>query len=361
MIPLSHGASEMTALPVKPLLSREPWPHPDEAAGDDARSTRTGLSLFCSHYVAYFLLLAGALAPLGVAINVACAFGNGVFIALLFILGHDAAHGSLVQSRKLNRWLARFAFVPCAHAVSLWRTIHHHGHHARTNLKGFDTVWAPMSKAEYDAASKARRWLERIYRGPFGPLIYYYCEFWLHRMLLPLAPEVNGQWRQHLPDCLFALGGLALTLGGIAMAGHLLSPDRSYWFTLLVAWAIPFAIWNYLMAFTTYLNHTHTAIVWFDDAELWKRLRGGTADTVFVRMPINLIPVYTQVMAHTAHHAQTMTPVYHLLEAQRELAVSGIPHVSYTLTFGTYRKIYRACKLFDFKRMCWTDFDGIPT
>jgi len=350
----------MTALSVKPFLSRERWPDPDKAQYD-VRSTRTGLLLFASHYVIYFLTLAGALMPLGLAINLLCALGNGVFIALLFILGHDAAHGSLVPSQSLNRWLARLAFVPCAHATSLWRTIHHHGHHARTNLKGCDTVWAPMSKAEYDAATKPRQWLERIYRGPFGPLIYYYCEFWPHRMLLPLAPEVNKHWKRHLPDCLFALSGLCLTLGGIVAAGHLLSPDRSSWLTLLIAWVFPFAIWNYLMGFTTYLNHTHPAIMWFDDAQLWKRLQNGAADTAFVRMPINLIPVYTQVMAHTAHHMQTTTPVYHLLEAQKELAEAGIPHVSYTLTFSAYRKIYRACKLFDFDRMCWTDFDGTPT
>jgi len=28
---------------------------------------------------------------------------------------------------------------------------------------------------------------------------------------------------------------------------------------------------------------------------------------------------------------------------------------------SAYRKVYRACKLFDFERMCWTDFDGVPT
>ena len=34
---------------------------------------------------------------------------------------------------------------------------------------------------------------------------------------------------------------------------------------LLVAWVIPYTVWNYLMAFTTYLNHTHPKIAWFDD------------------------------------------------------------------------------------------------
>ena len=31
------------------------------------------------------------------------------------------------------------------------------------------------------------------------------------------------------------------------------------------------------------------------------------------------------------------------------------------LTPGEYRRILKACKLFNFERMCWTDFDGNPT
>jgi len=33
----------------------------------------------------------------------------------------------------------------------------------------------------------------------------------------------------------------------------------------------------------------------------------------------------------------------------------------YTFSLAEYRKIYTACKLFDFERMCWTDFEGRST
>ena len=325
----------------------------------DRRSTRKGLSLLASHGALYFLTLGGALAPLPIGVNLIFAVSNGVLIALLFILGHDAAHGCLVRGRSTNRWIARFAFVPCAHSVSLWRAVHNRGHHARTNLKGVDTVWAPMSKAEYDAATPARRWLERVYRGPWGPLIYYYGEFWIHRMLLPLAPDVRRQWKRHLPESLFAASGLILTIFGVVASGHLLAPERPLWLTLTMGWALPYAVWNYLMAFTIYLNHTHPQIMWFKDEALWRRFQGNAVDTAFVRMPVNLVPLYTKVMAHTAHH-HTSAPVYALLDAQKELAQSDVPLIVYTLTPGAYRRIYRTCKLFDFERMCWTDFNGVP-
>ena len=327
---------------------------------NDKRSLRTGLRLLATHYALYLVTLAGALVPVPIPVAIACAIANGVFIAMLFIIGHDGAHGSLVPGRFWNLWLARIAFVPCAHSVSLWRVIHNRRHHARTNLKGVDGVWAPMSKDEYDRAHPLRRWLERVYRGPFGPGVYYYIEFWIHRVLLPLAPEVRGQWRRHLPDSLFALAALGFTLASIIIIGKTFVPDRPLWLLLLIGWAIPFTVWSYLMAITTYLNHTHPSIAWFDDEPLWTRHQGNILGTAHVRMPIN-IPLYTKVMAHTAHHDQTTTPVYALLEAQSALKELYGEVIDYRLTLAAYRKVYRACKLFDFQRMCWTDFEGVPT
>ena len=327
----------------------------------DRRSLRRGMSVLVGHYALYFATLAGALAPLPTLFNVLFAVANGIFIAMLFIIGHDGAHGSFVPGRKRNLWIARIAFIPCVHSVSLWRVIHNKLHHGRTNLKGVDGVWAPMSKAEYDAASPGRRWLERVYRGPFGPLIYYYLEFWIHRTLLPLAPEVRNQWKRHLPDSLFAVSGFVLTLAGIAVAGKTMVPARPLWLVLTIGWAVPFAVWNYLMAFTTYLNHTHPSILWFDDERLWARHKGNLLDTANVLMPVDAVPLYTKVMAHTAHHHRTLVPVYALPEAQAELNQAHGALIEYTLTPSAYRRIYRACKLFDFERMCWTDFGGAPT
>jgi len=327
----------------------------------DRRSLRKGVTLFAAHFALYFATLGGALAPLPVAANILFAIANGVFIALLFIVGHDGAHGSLVPGRQLNLWIARFAFIPCVHSVSLWRVIHNKHHHGRTNLKGVDGVWAPMSKKEYDAAHPARRWLERVYRGPWGPLIYYYIAFWLHRVLLPLAPEVRGQWRRHVPDSIFVLTGFVLTLTGVMMTGTMLAPERSLWCVFLLGWAVPFALWNYLMALTTYLNHTHPSIAWFNDEALWNRYRGNVLGSAHVKMPINLVPLYTKVMAHTAHHVRPKIPVYVLPDAQAELKREYGNLVEYKLTLSEYKRIYCACKLFDFDRMCWTDFDGVPS
>lgn len=331
-------------------------------SADDPRSLRRGFGIFAVHALLYLITLLGAVANFSFSINLLFAVANGVFIALLFIIGHDGCHGSFVPNRSWNTWLAHLAFVPCVHSVSLWRRTHNEMHHRRTNLKGVDHVWAPMSKAEFDAASPFRRWLERIYRGPLGPLVYYYGEFWLYRLVLPLAPEMRENWKRHLPDSLFVLTGFAVTLTGIGVLGSALAPARPLWLTIVTGWAIPFAVWNYVMAVTIYLNHTHPSIPWFNDITTWSSHRGNVLSTVHVTLPRYLLPLYSDVLAHTAHHADVSLPVYALPMAQEKLkSTFGTGVQEYPLSLVEYRRIYRTCKLFDFDRMCWTDFDGALT
>jgi omega-6 fatty acid desaturase (delta-12 desaturase) len=332
------------------------------ASGSDPRSLSRGLGLFTAHAVFYFATLLGAAANFGLPVNIMFGVANGVFIALLFIIGHDGCHGSFVPQRSWNAWLARVAFVPCVHAPSLWRRTHNEMHHQRTNLKGVDYVWAPMDKQEYDAASAFRRWLERVYRGPFGPVIYYYGEFWLYRLVLPLAPETRAEWKRHLPDSLFALSGFVFTLGAIEVLGTILAPQRAPWLTFITGWIIPFAIWNYMAGLTIYLNHTHPNIPWFKNENSWSFHRGNVLCTPHVKLPRWIAPLYSDVLAHTAHHTEMLLPVYALPAAQARLkSTFGAGVQEYSFSFAEYKTIYSACKLFDFERMCWTDFRGAPT
>jgi acyl-lipid omega-6 desaturase (Delta-12 desaturase) len=332
------------------------------ATQSDPRSLGRGLHILVVHELLYAATLVGAVANFALPVNLLFGVFNGIFISLLFIIGHDGCHGSFVPQQRWNRWLARLAFVPCVHSASLWRRTHNEMHHHRTNLKGVDHVWVPMSKAEYDASPPFRRWLERVYRGPFGPLIYYYPEFWLSRLVLPLAADLRPNWKRHMPDSIFVLAGFALTLATIGILGSVLAPARPLWLTYLLGWIIPFAVWNYVFALTIYLNHTHPNIPWFRDIETWSFHRGNVLSTVHVTMPRFLLPLYSDVLAHTAHHADVSLPVYALPTAQAQLkSTFGSSLQEYPLSFSEYRKIYTACKLFDFDRMCWTDFDGTPT
>jgi omega-6 fatty acid desaturase (delta-12 desaturase) len=308
----------------------------------------------------YLVTLGGAIAPIPLATNILSALLNGIFIAMLFIVGHDCGHGALVPERRLNLWLGRIAFVPIGHSLSLWRMAHNAQHHRRTNLKGIDPVWAPMSPSEYRTASPLRRLLERLHRSAFGPVIYYYSEIWLPCMLLPLPATARARWKAHLLDSAIAILGLAGLIAAIGALGHWLMPARPLWLVLSLGWGVPFVVWNYVGALSFYLNHTHPSIPWFDDEAAWRSHGGALGGTVHLRLPIDLLPLYSEAMHHTAHHVDPLLPLDALPKAQQALAAEH-ELVDYMFSIAEYRRIVQACKLFDFEQMCWTDFSGNPT
>jgi omega-6 fatty acid desaturase (delta-12 desaturase) len=338
------------------------WLTAEERTQLTSKTLSRGLSIIAIHYLFYLVTLVGAVAPLPVAVNILFAIANGALIGLIFLIGHDTGHGSFVPGRAWNRWLTRLTFTPCLHSRSLWDVVHNRIHHGYTNLKGFDYVWAPMSKTEYDAASAPRRVLERFYRSPVGPVLYYLVEFWLKKLILPIAPEARGEWRRHLPDTLYLIvvgfGMVAL----IGVLGHVLAPARPLWQTMLVGWVLPYAVWNYLMALSIFLQHNHPKVPWFADRDEWTFYGGNIRGAAHVDLPLDFLPLFKWVMLHNVHHALPSIPIYRLTEAQAKLIDAyGADIVRYKFTIGAYRDVYRTCKLFDYEHKQWTDFDGRPT
>jgi omega-6 fatty acid desaturase (delta-12 desaturase) len=72
-----------------------------------------------------------------------------LWIARLFVIGHDACHGSYTPNKILNKWIGRIAFLPSLTPYSLWEIGHNLAHHGFTNLKGRDYVWTPYSPNEF--------------------------------------------------------------------------------------------------------------------------------------------------------------------------------------------------------------------
>ncbi|MBL4620684.1 MAG: fatty acid desaturase [Marinicaulis sp.] len=338
------------------------WLTHDERTTLTRKTTSEAVIILAAHYAFYFLSLAGALAPLPLIVNLICAVLNGLAIGLLFVIGHDCVHKAYAPTKILNQLMARLSFIPCAHSSSQWEVVHNRNHHGKTNFKNVDYVWAPINKNEYDAASPMRRFMERVYRSAWGPVIYYYIEFWLRRLLIPITKEMRIEWRRHLPDSIFILTALALTIAGILAAGKAMNPDRSLVMIFLVGWLLPFSIWNYLVALSTYLHHTHPKVHWFDKPEEWSFYGSAILGTTHVDLPFKWARLFSDVMEHTAHHALPSIPIYKLSDAQKLLLKRyGDKVVKYKFTIAEYKRILAACKLYDTERHCWTDFDGNPT
>jgi omega-6 fatty acid desaturase (delta-12 desaturase) len=67
-------------------------------------------------------------------------------------------------------------------------------------------------------------------------------------------------------------------------------------------------------------------------------------------------------MDHPAHHLDPGIPLYELPRGQKLLERSCPEHaIVIRWTPWDYFRTCAACKLYDFRRHCWTDFAGRPT
>lgn len=275
----------------------------------------------------------------------------GVATAMLFVVGHDACHGSLTASPALNRWIGSVAFLPSLTPFSAWELGHNQTHHVYTNLKPLDYVWQPFSQAEFEALPRWRRALERIYRSAPGLGLYYAVEIWWRHLFFAREGPDGRMRRRDLQDsalcALYAAALSALTL-------------RAGWMAFTAAAVWPFVLWNWLMGWAIFEHHTHPRAPWFDDPAEWRAARAQTACTVHAILPGWADAILHRIMNHTAHHLDVTVPLYGLVEAQRALEsdpAAGI--VFYRWTPFTFLRHLRVCKLYDFERRAWTDFDGI--
>jgi len=284
----------------------------------------------------------------------AASLGVALQIARLFVLGHDACHQSLFTHRDANRWIGRLVFLPSLTPFSTWEVGHNLGHHAYTNLRGKDYVWAPLAKDEYDALPTWRRTLERFYRSGFGFGAYYLIELWWHKLFFVSRKHIATQRAEFLGDSLLALGFALAWIGGLVAAAH--ATHQPAWMLVLFGFALPFLIWGSLMGAVIYLHHTHPQLVWYRDADEWEAARDAACNTVHVQIPLKLGRLINNIMEHPAHHMDARIPLYRLEAANRALNVPG--QIVQASSPTAIADCIARCKLYDYDLRRWTDFDG---
>jgi omega-6 fatty acid desaturase (delta-12 desaturase) len=317
----------------------------------------SALSLYAGTFAGMFLL------PWWWA-RLLCLVINPLALGMLFVIGHDAGHNSLTPNRRLNRVLGRLLLLPNWHPFTSWVHAHNTLHHAWSNFKGRQPDFAPLTKEEYDALPRWRRWLERLYRNPLGVGVCYALDFWLLHLILPRRGTF---WRSphrlafHLDRLLvaaFALGQIALAW---VLAGHGSSPlPRPV--LALGGVLIPWTAFLWFMGFLTFLQHTHPTLAWYDNEAEWSFYRVNLKSTAHVLFPWVVERLLHNIMDHAAHHLDPSIPLYRLTESQKLLEEQTPAHaVVVRWTLWDYFRTCAACKLYDFRRHCWTDFNGVAT
>ncbi len=294
------------------------------------------------------------------ALQVLAGAATGFVIGRLFILGHDACHQAFTPYRSLNRWLGRITFLPSLTPYSLWEVGHNVVHHGYTNLKGFDFVWQPHTREEYAALPAGRRALERMYRSGWAPWLYYLVEVWWKRLFFPSKATMPTRRAIFTLDSLLVSAFALVWIAGLVVAAY--ATEQSAWWLVGVGFVLPFLFWNAMIGFVVYVHHTHTGVAWYEDKPTWAAAQPFVSTTVHLTFKRGMGTALHHIMEHTAHHVDMSVPLYRLKDAQR-LLEERMPGciVIQPFSWRWYFDTARRCKLYDFKRRCWTDFANRPT
>ena len=283
----------------------------------------------------------------------------GLWIARLFIIGHDACHQAFFSNRRANRWMGRVVFLPSLTAYSLWEAGHNLGHHVYTNLAGYDYVWTPTTKQAYDAMPAWRRALERYYRSAWGCWAYYLIELWWKQLLFPRAEDMHTQTTSFTADSVlvsvFGILWIAALIGVGAATG------QSIVWLVVCGFVLPFLTWNLLMGAVIYFHHTHPEIAWYDDIDEWEADRDGISGTVLITFPFRLGRILNNIMEHPAHHLDVRVPLYNIEAAQHTLNRQNVRLLEQPFNWTHISDCTRRCKLYDYKARRWLSFDGTFT
>jgi len=274
-------------------------------------------------------------------------------IVRLFIVGHDACHGSLTSRPWLNKVIGRLAFCPSLTAYSLWHAGHNVLHHGFNNLKGRDFVWVPISPAEYKSLPLTKRWTYRLYRSMWGAGFYYFFVIWLKRLWFPTQSVANAKRKEFFWDSCFTTAFAACWLAWLIIGAGATRqrPTQAVLFGIIV----PYILWTWTMGTVVYLHHTGRTIVWFNSKQDWRRYQAPINGTATFNGGRVLGFLFHYIFDHQAHHLDPAIPLYRLRRAQKILQ-SAIPGEREAISFRHYLTTIKNCKLYDFDKQCWERF-----
>jgi omega-6 fatty acid desaturase (delta-12 desaturase) len=322
-----------------------------------------GGALFSLTFAAYVASMVGAVwmpTFLGRTISLGLAT---VMIGSLFVIGHDAAHNSFTPYGWLNRLIARLALLPAWHPYTSWIHAHNTLHHGGTNLRGKHPDFVPLTRAEYERLPRWRQLLEKLYRSPFGSGPSYLIEFYLSYILFPSKARRSPQRRHFEVDRLLVFGFMALQILGMFLLARqtsgLFLPPLAYAFFDVI---LPWMLWIQFMGFVSFIQHTHPRLAWYDDPKEWSFYHVQLKSSTHVVFPFPIERMLNNIMDHAAHHIDPSIPLYNLPQSQHLLEQSCEEHVA-VIRWSPWQhfELCRICKLYDFERHCWTDFEGHAT
>lgn len=316
------------------------------------RPTWKGLAYFGRDLAFYGVLVALLIVVDNPLLLIPLWVAASVVISGLFIVGHDAAHGALFDSKRMNAVIGRLAMLPSWHVYEGWVLGHNRVHHAFTACQGFDFVWHPVTPQEYAELPTWKKVRHRIDWSFLGAGIYYVREIWWNKMLVGKPPKRFAKAIRR--DRILVVTVVLLVSALLAWLGWSTSGTAAgaAWMVAKV-WVIPFLGFSYVIGSTVHVHHIAPDIRWWPRKQ-WNKFAGQVEATTVLHAPKGLDLFFHWIMVHTPHHVDQRIPMYNLELAADAIAEAFPDDVHEDkLRFRGYVANTRQCKLYDFDTGTW--------
>ena len=277
-------------------------------------------------------------------------------LAGMFVVGHDAAHGSLFNSKRANKIVGRLLFLPELHSYEGWLLGHNRLHHGHTVRQQMDFVWHPTTKEEYENMSTLRKFQHRVEWGMLGSGIYYMRNVWWNKMIMFDPPE---RYKAKIKrDVKFVLTFGILSIAAIFAIGLAVygSAVGGAWLVLKLL-AIPWFGFMTIIGWTVYVHHIEPDIEWWPRKD-WNSFKGQIDGTTILHInPIVNWLFFYNIFIHVPHHVDMRIPCYNLTEAGKALA-NTFPNDIKEKKFKwrDYINTVKQCKVYNFETGVWSRY-----
>ena len=299
----------------------------------------------------YIAFMYGVFASTGIIWKLIFGILAGLAASGMFVLAHDAAHGSLFKNKWVAEIMGTIYMLPSLNSYRLWCFGHNRIHHGFTSFSPIDWIWRPLTIDEYKELNSFKKLLYRMERSLFGCGLHYILKVWWPKMVL-FVPEDLQESKQR-----------AIRVGKIIIVAFMVAIAIPFYIhgglmSVICALFLPFLVFNYVISLIVYLHHTHPQIPFFDERAEWNHTIGAVFCTTVIHSNWLIDKFITHdILIHTPHHADIRIPFYRLKTALQSIKQHYSEYIhEYHINWSTLIHIFKSCKLYDYKQHIWYNF-----